>query len=75
MEQTETIIWIPCSERLPEFQNYYLVTYQGYEGSETFKVRQAFFREHDSQWIDHYNVIAWAKLPQGYKQDDKQEGK
>ena len=58
--------WIPCSERLPEISNWYLVTVE--EPHETFML---YFDTYDNDWTDFNcitinNVIAWQPLPQPY---------
>ena len=54
--------WIPCSERLPERNGYYLVT--GRQGAVNKRLYQ------DGYWYGNWTVIAWMPLPEPYKEDD-----
>lgn len=64
--------WIPCSERLPERSNSYLVTLHDYDCEDVIVVADYFkpMEEWESNFgcedITEY-VIAWQPLPQPYK--------
>lgn len=60
--------WIPCSERLPEFEGKYLVTDEA--GGITDILVDDFFQYDDGTWGWMYsqNVIAWMPLPEPYKE-------
>lgn len=60
--------WIPCSERLPEKEGYYLITKEclGFVGVDT----RYYYTERDSGYWSLYEngtVIAWMPLPEPYK--------
>ena len=58
--------WIPCSERLPEEDGWYLVTVQGYETVTDVSLYSA----DGCAWGDvstKQKVIAWQPLPKPYK--------
>jgi hypothetical protein len=77
--QTETVIWIPVSERLPKEEGYYLITCEVEYDQKELEVRETLFS--DGAWYfgdDEDNapiwassedgkVIAWAKPLEGYK--------
>lgn len=54
--------WIPCSERLPERNGYYLVT--GRQGAVNKRLYQ------DGYWYGNWAIIAWMPLPEPYKGDE-----
>lgn len=58
--------WIPCSERLPERNNYVLVTDNG---------ETDIGRRFDGRWLDCYgdklkDVTAWQPLPEPWKGEE-----
>ena len=53
--------WIPVSERLPEKDGQYLVTY---DREDEIKVNISYFDRHGF-WVG--NVVAWMPLPEPYK--------
>lgn len=55
--------WIPVSERLPENEDYYLVTDDA-GGMRTVEI-SFFVPECESPW-DYVNVTAWMPLPKPY---------
>lgn len=60
--------WIPCSERLPEEDGWYLVTVRGYETVTDVSLYSA----DGSAWGDvstKQKVIAWMPLPNPYRED------
>lgn len=59
--------WIPCSERLPEPGEYYLVTVQflGWNGTEYREIDIAEY-EYDG-WDKANTVLAWCELPKPYE--------
>lgn len=63
--------WIPCSERLPEPGEYYLVTrkYFGWNCTEYRTIDIAKY-ELDG-WRSCHNVLAWMPLPKPYKESGK----
>lgn len=58
--------WIPCSERLPEEGEYYLVTRQ-YFGWNCTEYREIDIAKCDFNEWNKANVIAWCELPEPYK--------
>ena len=74
---TPVIDWIPCSERLPDKSDFYMVC--AYNG-DTYDYRKNWFYHEDdygdSEWvglISYEKVIAWALLPEPYKPKDIKE--
>ena len=53
--------WIPCSERLPESSNFYIVTRKGF--SVGFIWYSVF---HGWEWQEEGQPIAWMPLPEPY---------
>ena len=51
--------WIPCSERMPERNGYYLVT--GRQGAVNKRLYQ------DGYWYGNWAIIAWMPLPEPYR--------
>ncbi len=71
-------VWIPCSERLPEEERFYIVTYK-FDDEENYKCHELYYGvadgENDAGWyIDDdcerlykpFTVIAWQPLPEAY---------
>lgn len=50
--------WIPCSERLPKRNGYYLVT--GRQGAVNKRLYQ------DGHWYGNWAILAWMPLPEPY---------
>lgn len=72
--------WIPCSERLPDEDGNYLVTFEngyvriaGYSRTQTIRYPEGFYVLTDDGTIafqiTHNLVIAWMELPQPYRGD------
>lgn len=68
------IDWIPCSERLPDKSDFYMVC--AYNG-DTYDYRKNWFYHEDdygdSEWrglIPYEKVIAWAPLPEPYLESE-----
>lgn len=57
--------WIPCSERLPERNGYYLVT--GRRGA----VNKLLYQ--DGYWYGNWKVFAWMPLPEPYREERTEE--
>lgn len=68
------IDWIPCSERLPDKSDFYMIC--SYNGDAYDYRKNWFYHEDDygdSEWaglISYEKVIAWAPLPEPYRPDD-----
>lgn len=69
------IDWIPCSERLPDKSDFYMVC--AYNG-DTYDYRKNWFYHEDdygdSEWtglIPCEKVIAWVPLPEPYRENEK----
>ena len=62
--------WIPCSERLPEEERFYLVTLEDKCGAETtirfFRIENG--ERHWSVWGNE-TITAWMPKPEPYKGD------
>lgn len=77
--------WIPCSERLPEDKNRYLITSScKFDDSDEVSVNVDYIlaRYIDGKWVDEemeniefdegdwfVKVVAWAKPPEPYKEE------
>lgn len=61
--------WIPCSERLPEPGEYYLVTRQ-YFGWNCTEYREIDIAKYDFDgWHKADTVLAWCELPKPYREE------
>lgn len=78
LEQTR---WIPCSERLPEVSDYYLIQYSRRICPDEMAV--AFYSVEEAECDSNYTwefkpfadckeVIAWMPLPQPYKESEEE---
>lgn len=59
--------WIPCSERLPEENGYYLITIKFYHLHNEVTIGCSF---EDGEWFKVYKddkVLAWMPLPEPYQ--------
>lgn len=72
VEFVKALQWIPCSERLPDREGEYLVTWG------TINVMCVLHYDQWGDWTDEYdnimdgsNVIAWMPLPEPYKEENK----
>ena len=71
--------WIPCSERLPEEANDYLVTQYNKNAIDKYcngyRIEKIFFDEDDwwddTDFRDGWEIIAWMPLPAPYKGEQK----
>lgn len=77
VDVTPVIDWIPCSERLPDKSDFYMIC--SYNG-DTYDYRKNWFYHEDdygdSEWtglIPCEKVIAWAPLPEPYKPEGIKE--
>ena len=61
--------WIPCSERLPEDEGYYLVTL-GDDGFPDRDVEIVAMQDGDWDWNPIEQVMAWMPLPEPYEEKD-----
>lgn len=72
--------WVPCSERLPEEERFYIVTYK-FDDEEIYKCHELYYGVADGEinagwYIDDdcerlykpFTVIAWQPLPEKYKE-------
>ena len=71
METTDK--WIPCSERLPESQGYYICTFK--DGS---KYKRASAVKWSNGWQltgtrSYWTVLAWMPLPEPWKGADDED--
>ena len=74
LEQTR---WIPCSERLPEEGECYLVTTKwkgSYSGDVYVEIDMAEYKKKQKEWDYSDIVVAWMPLPQPYKEGDTDAG-
>ena len=82
-EEMQRYMWIPCSERLPEENGRYLVTYPLlinkpwisilWYGRPTFpETDHPCFYASDDEYgdVEYNDVIAWAPLPEPYKEGE-----
>lgn len=67
--------WIPCSERLPETEDVYLVTHPDYVPQGCKQVDRMYYFEGEWRWLNGKvewekwpdPIIAWMPLPEPYK--------
>lgn len=57
--------WIPVSERLPERNDFYDVTFELDCGVRL--CQREYFDIENNRWLTPYNVIAWKERPEPYK--------
>ena len=64
--------WIPVTEKLPEKDGDYLVTYT--DGGVTGVGSSLYIQREDGSepYWDYFNVIAWMPLPRPYKVSDEE---
>ena len=67
--------WIPISERLPEEEEYILLSFANYTGLDIGRYEKdgendKFYPGHDEETYAHYGLIvnAWMPLPKPYKE-------
>lgn len=67
--------WIPCSERLPEEEEYILLSFANYTGLDIGRYEKdgendKFYPGDDEETYAHYALIvnAWMPLPKPYKE-------
>ena len=72
VESTPTVSadpeWIPCSKRLPEPGEYYLVTKEYCTGYREIDIAKYCF----DGWYKADTVLAWRELPKPYKEGEKE---
>lgn len=59
--------WIPCSERLPDKNGYYLATCERFGRNAEKEVITDFVELYRGIWIEPGDVIAWMPLPEPWK--------
>lgn len=70
IEKGMSVIWIPCSERLPEEDGVYLATVRCWDDDEDdVCVRGLVYDEEDSSWDNEgwWDVIAWSPMPEPFR--------
>ena len=67
--------WIPCSEKLPEEEEYILLSFANYTGLDIGRYEKdgendKFYPGDDEETYAHYGLIvnAWMPLPEPYKE-------
>lgn len=66
-------LWIPCSERLPEISDNYLVTRDIIRGYEPEACAIDYFEADQLNWDGYGNlVIAWMPRPEPFKGDSNE---
>lgn len=65
--------WIPCSERLPEDDGYYLVTRLGGNGIEVDISEYEHGYMYNNGFHKVFQVTAWMPLPEPYKPEQQKE--
>ena len=74
--------WIPCSERMPEVSDFYLIQHSRHICSDEMAV--AFYSVEEAECDENYTwefkpfadckeVVAWMPLPQPYKAERRAE--
>lgn len=59
--------WVPCSERLPEKEEYVLLSLVNLDIVIGFRANTEDYWYYGGQYLTHNNVIAWMPLPEPYK--------
>ena len=59
--------WVPCSERLPEKEEYVLLSLVNLDIVIGFRANAKDYWYYGGQYLTHNNVIAWMPLPEPYK--------
>lgn len=66
VDETPSVGWIPCSERMPDKSGEYLITIKWEDGSEIYF---SWFYLRDRCWsYRNANVVAWMELPEPYEE-------
>ena len=66
--------WIPCEERLPEKDGYYLVTHQWQIFKDEYEINIDEYRH--GEWVETPRscmTVAWMPLPEPYKGERKDD--
>lgn len=63
--------WIPCSERLPEKSEWYIVTVNVEDESVVYL--RWYSELHGWEWNGQNNTIAWMPLPKPYREESEVE--
>ncbi len=72
VEDAQPQQWIPCSERLPEKDGFYLV--QGYGGDVLPKIKYFHSDDYGHYWNGFvFNALAWMPLPEPYRREQSDE--
>ena len=62
-------MWIPCSEKLPKKEGFYLCTIVGAYRSDYRKVVKCWFSENYNDFMEYSSrVVAWKPLDEPYKE-------
>lgn len=60
--------WIPCEERLPEKEGFYLVSLDTKRGKDEDKILRVWFDKRIGMFAGYWTkVIAWQPLPKPYR--------
>ena len=69
--------WIPCSERLPEEEEYILLSFANYTGLDIGRYENdgendKFYPGDDEETYAHYGLVvnAWMPLPEPYREEE-----
>ena len=69
--------WIPCSERLPEEEEYILLSFANYTGLDIGRYENdgendKFYPGDDEETYAHYGLLvnAWMPLPEPYREEE-----
>lgn len=62
------IRWIPVSERLPESPEFVLITGRRLSDQKHLWVSVSIYMPKDGMWSGNYDVLAWAPMPEPYKE-------
>ena len=70
IEALEQTRWIPCSERLPDDSDYYLVTTSWGDVEQIWFAHKKDYDIAESEWREtDDNPVAWMPLPKPYRED------
>lgn len=65
-EQHKVNEWIPCSERLPEIEEYILMSFRNLDVAIGFRSNTENYWYYGGQYLTHDSVVAWMPLPEPY---------
>lgn len=68
-DQQKISEWIPCSERMPEIEEYILMSLKNLDVAIGFRSNTEDYWYYGGQYLSYDSVVAWMPLPEPYKGD------